>query len=307
MSPLREGLADYLAIRRALGYKLKTAEPLLGQFVTYLEAHDASTVTIDLAVAWATLPGGERAWSALRLSTVRGFARYLHTLDPACEVPPPGLLTAPSRRRVPYLYSDAEVRALMDATTVIAAPFIAATMRTLIGLLAVTGIRIGEALAAGVEDFDRDRGVLLVHGKYDKSRLVMLHPSTVTALCEYLDRPDRPAPGPGCTALFVSSRATRILYPNFIRQFRRIVTTAGLVERSPRCRPRPHDLRHGYAVNTLLDWFAAGVDVDAKLPLLSTYLGHVKPKDTYWYLTGSPELFALVADRLQNALGETQA
>jgi integrase/recombinase XerD len=307
MTPLRQSLADYLAVRRALGYKLKTAEPLLGQFVTYLENQNASTVTIEAAVAWATLPGGERAWSSLRLSTVRGFARYLHTLDPASEVPPPGLLTAPSRRRVPYLYSDAEIRALMDATAVISAPFIAATMRTLIGLLAVTGIRIGEALAADVEDLDRDRRLLLVHGKYAKTRLVVLHPSTVTALCEYLERPDRPKTGPDGTALFVSTHATRILYPNFIRQFRRIVTAAGLVPRSPRCRPRPHDLRHGYAVNTLLDWFAAGLDVDAKLPLLSTYLGHVKPKDTYWYLTGSPELLALVAGRLQNALEETQA
>jgi integrase len=179
-------------------------------------------------------------------------------------------------------------------------------MRTLIGLLSATGIRIGEALAADREDLDRDGGLLLVHGKYDKLRLVALHPTTVAALGEYLDRSDRPQ-RPDCPALFVSSRATRLLYPNFIRKFTRLVEAAGLTPRSPRCRPRPHDLRHSFAVNTLLDWFAAGLDVDAKLPLLSTYLGHVQPKDTYWYLTGSPELLALAGQRLQAALGETDA
>ncbi|MGI8412992.1 MAG: tyrosine-type recombinase/integrase [Solirubrobacteraceae bacterium] len=305
MSPLRQALADYLMMRRALGYKLDCAERLLGQFITFLEDRAAVTITIDAAVAWATQPGGSRVWWALRLSTVRSFARYLHTLDPACEVPPHGLLAVHAERHVPYLYTDAEITALMNATTMIAAPFGAATIRTLIGLLAVTGIRIGEALAADVGDLDRDAGTLLVHGKYDKTRLVALHPSAVVALGEYLDRGDRPVQRPDCQALFLSSRATRVRYPCFSRRFTRLVADAGLEPRSPHCHPRPHDLRHSFAVSTLLGWFAAGLDVDAKLPLLSTYLGHVKPKDTYWYLTGSPELLALAGQRLERTIEET--
>jgi integrase/recombinase XerD len=305
MSPLREHLADYLAMRRALGYKLARSEKLLAQFVTYLEAIGASTITIDDAVAWATLPAGSQVWWAMRLSVVRGFAGYVHTLDDCCEVPPSDLFRRRPRSRVPYLYSDPELDALLAATATIASPFRAATIRTLIGLLAVTGMRVGEAIAADRDDLDLDTGVLFVrHGKYGKTRQLPLRDSTLEAIAAYLERPDRPQ-RPGCPALLVSTVGTRLYYPDVCRTFTRLVAHAGLRARSPRCSPRIHDLRHTFAVQTLLDCYQAGIDVDTRLPLLSTYLGHVNPASTYWYLTGSSELLALAGQRLQSSLGET--
>ncbi|MGI9099698.1 MAG: tyrosine-type recombinase/integrase [Solirubrobacteraceae bacterium] len=304
MSALRQALEDYLTMRRTLGYKLERSELLLGQFIASLEADGASTITIDNALAWATSPTGSRAWWTMRLSAVRGFAAYLHTLDERCEVPPTDLLARQCGRRVPYLYSDAQLGALLAATATIGSPLRAATYRTLIGLLAVTGMRIGEAIGADRDDLDFDRGLLLVrHGKFGKTRQLPLHVTTLAALSAYLDRPDRPRQ-PGREALLVSTAGTRLLYPNVLRTFRSLVATAGIEARSARCQPRIHDLRHTFAVQTLLDCYRTGVNVDTRLPLLSTYLGHVNPKDTYWYLTGSPELLALAGQRLQRSLGE---
>jgi integrase/recombinase XerD len=301
---LRRHLADYLTMRRALGYKLARTEKLLAQFVTYLEAIGASTITIEDALAWATLPAGSQVWWALRLSAVRGFAGYLHTVDERCQVPPSDLLRRRPRSRVPYLYSDEELAALLAATATIGSPFRAATIRTLIGLLAVTGMRVGEAIATDRDDVDWQQGVLFVrHGKFGKTRLLPVHESTLQALAAYLERRDRPQhAGP---ALLVSTVGTRLYYPNVSRTFTRLVARAGLRARSARCSPRIHDLRHTFAVQTLLDCYQAGGDVDTRLPLLSTYLGHVNPASTYWYLTGSPELLALAGQRLQRSLGET--
>lgn len=305
MSPLRQHLAEYLTLRRALGYKLARTEKLLAQFISYLDAIGASTITIKDAVAWATLPAGSQVWWAMRLSAVRGFAGYLHTLDERCQVPPSDLFRRRPRSRVPYLYSDLELDALLAATATISSPLRAATFRTLIGLLAVTGMRIGEAIAADRDDVDRQHGLLIVrHGKFGKTRPLPLHQSTMDALAGYLERPDRPQ-RPRSPALFLSTVGTRLYYPDVNRTFTMLVARAGLMARSARCSPRIHDLRHSFAVQTLLDCYRAGVDVDARLPLLSTYLGHVNPASTYWYLTGAPELLALAGQRLQTSLGES--
>ncbi len=306
MSPLRKALDDYLAMRRGLGYKLERTEKLLDQFVSYLDAAGGSRVTIDDAVAWATLPAeGSRGWWAVRMSAVRGFAGYLHTLDERCEVPPADVLKPQGRRRVPYLYSDAELDGLLGATATLPSPWRAATFGTLIGLLAVTGMRIGEAIAADRDDLDLAASLLWVrHGKYGKQRLLPLHPTTCEALRGYLTRPDR-TERPDCPALFVSTAGTRLHYPNINRTFTRLVARASLAGRSPRCTPRIHDLRHTFAVKTLEGWYSRGIDVDARLPLLSTYLGHVNPASTYWYLTGSPELLALAGRRLETSVGVT--
>lgn len=303
MSRLREALADYLAVRRALGFKLARQEKLLAQFVDDLERRGQELVSVEHALAWATLPAGRSStWWADRLSVVRGFAVHLHTLDPAHQVPPRGLLPPRPSRATPYLYSAQEIAVLIAATEILRFPHGRATYRTLIGLLATTGMRVGEAIGLDRSDLDSDRGVLVVrHGKFGKSRELPLHPSTVDALTRYLRRHDRPETA--SPSLFVSSTGSRLAYCAVQRTFRRLVETAGLGARSASCRPRLHDLRHSFAVGTLLDAYRGGADIDARLLLLSTYLGHVDPKATYWYLSAAPELLALAARRLEHHLG----
>jgi integrase/recombinase XerD len=178
-----------------------------------------------------------------------------------------------------------------------------ATYQTLIALLAVTGMRVGEAIAADRDDLDTATGVLVVRrGKFGTSRALPLHASTVAALSDYLDRRDQLDPRPSAPSLFISTAGARLIYQNVHLKFFRLVRQAGLRPRSATCRPRIHDLRHSFAVRTLLDWYEAGIDVQARLPLLSTYLGHVHPSDTYWYLSAAPELLAFAGERLERHL-----
>jgi integrase len=301
VSPLGQALADYLRIRRALGFKLDQAERLLAQFIAYLHDHHAEVPTIEDALAWARLPtAATPRWWAQRLTTVRGFAAYLHTLDPRAEVPPPGLIRRGPRRATPYLYSQADIAALVQAAGTLARPLGAATYQTLIGLLAVTGMRVGEAIRLDRDDLDADHdGRLTVRdSKFGKSRLVPLHPTTVAALRAYLQARDRLLPAPASPALLISTAGTRLGYNNVWRTFHRLVRQAGITARSASCQPRIHDLRHSFAVATMLDWYARGADVPALLPRLSTYLGHADPKHTYWYLQAAPELLTLATHRL---------
>jgi integrase len=306
MSTLRRALADYLDVRRALGFKLDRAEKLLGQFVSYLEVQHADVVTVDHALAWATLPGRSNWWHAMRLSAVRRFAVYLHNLDQRTQLPPPGLITHGKHRATPYLYSDAEVHALVQAAGRLPSRISAATYRVLIGLLAATGMRFGEAIALDVGDFDSHTGVLTVReGKFGKSRLLPLHPSTATALRAYLQQRDRLLRARRLVdsgALLISNAGTRLDHSRTQRTWRTLRTSAGLAPRSGNCRPRIHDLRHSFAVSTLLDWYRHGQDVPALLPRLSTYLGHADPKHTFWYLSAAPELLALAGQRLDTHL-----
>jgi integrase len=305
MSALRRDLDDYLAIRRALGFKLERAGLLLADFVAHLEANEADTITTDAALAWATLPpNGASNWGAQRLSVVRSFARHLHAIDPTHEVPPPGLLPGRSHRATPYLYADRDIAALMAAARGLRAPLRAATFETLVGLLAVTGLRIGEALRLDRDDVDLVNGVLVIRlSKFGKSREVPLHPSTVDALAAYTRERDRLCRRPVDRTFFVSTAGTRLLYCNAHLAWLELVRRAGLQPRSATCRPRPHDLRHSFAVRTLLGWYPDGADVHARMPLLSTYLGHVHPGTTYWYLSAAPELLTLVVARLDATIG----
>ena len=298
--PLRGKLADYLALRRSLGYRLARPEKLLNQFLDHLDQAGADIVTIDLALDWARLPAGSDAnWWAHRLSVVRGFAAYLHALDPAHEVPATDLLTWRPRRASPYLYSQAEIAALIAATATLRTPLRQATFATLIGLMAVTGIRVGEAISLDRGDVDLAAGRLLVrYGKFGKARELVLHPTTVDALRRYLKLRDRAAAATGASALLVSAAGTRLLYCNVHATWKRLVTQAGLRPRSTSCRPRIHDLRHSFAVDAMLEAYAAGEDGQTRLTLLSTWLGHVHPGSTYWYLSASPELMAIAGQRL---------
>lgn len=307
MSPLRHALLDYLALRRALGYKLQRAEKLLAQFLTYVEAHGEQHLRVATMVTWATLPGGpDRGWASHRLSVVRRFASHLHAINPATEVPPADLLPRRRCRATPYLYSDDEVAAVIAAAATLRTPHRVATYQTLIGLLAVTGMRVGEALALDRGDIDGPEGVLTIRtSKFGKSRELPVHPSTVDALRRYLRRRDRPRSAARTAAVLVSSAGTRLLYCNVQWTFHRLVRRAGLTPRSAACRPRLHDLRHRFAVCTILDGYRSGQNTEARLPLLATYLGHVDPSHTYWYLSAAPELLHLAGDRLQGHVGGT--
>lgn len=302
--PLRGGLADYLALRRALGYRLARPEKLLGQFLDHLEQAGEARITVAVALDWARLPtNGDSNWWAYRLSAVRGFATYLHGLDPAHEVPAAELLPHRSLRANPYLYSATDIAALIAATSSLSTPLRRATFATLIGLLAVTGIRVGEAIALNSGDVDLASGRLVIrHGKFGKTRELALHPSTVDALRRYLRLRNRLAPATGTSALFVSTAGTRLIYCNVHNAFHRLVGQAGLTPRSRSCRPRIHDLRHSFAVAAMLDAYAAGQDGQVRLTLLSTWLGHVHPASTYWYLSASPELMAVAGQRLETHL-----
>jgi integrase len=301
MSAIRSHLEDYLALRRSLGFKLGRPGQMLEELVGYLEQAGAQTVTAGHALAWATAPAGaDPVYWRKRLSAVRPFARYLAPRVPGTEVPPPGLLPGPSSRRaVPYLYSGQEVATLMAAAGEIRTPFRAATFQVLIGLLAATGMRVGEAIGLDQGDLDAGQGLLTIRdGKFGKSRQLPHHASVLEPLAQYARlRDSRPAKAG--LSFFTSVTGTRLIYQNVHFTFHGLTRAAGLRPRSAACRPRIHDLRHTFAVASLTRWYADGGDVAARLPLLSTWLGHADPSGTYWYLTGTPELLALAAVRLE--------
>jgi integrase len=297
---LSQEVADYLAVRRSLGYQMARPGKLLPQLTAYLEQAGAATVTTEHALAWAVLPGGSQSWHAYRLAVARGFATWLRTTDPAAEIPPPGLIPARVLRATPYLYSDGEVTALMAAARSLRYPLRTATYQTLIGLLATTGMRVGEAIGLDRGDADLDNGVVTIrNGKNGKSRLVPLHHTTAQALRGYLRDRDRLCPAPARSqAILISPLGSRLLYYNVHATWKKLAASAGLRPRSGNCRPRIHDLRHSFAVRTMLDAYESGADGQATLAVLSTYLGHADPKATSWYLTASPELMAAAGKRL---------
>jgi integrase len=305
MSTLEQALADYLQLRRSLGHELAEARWLLPGFVAYLDAHGSPTVTIEAALAWAQQPSTDGRVTTVgprRMTAARGFARYLAGIDTATEVPPLGLMPHRQRWRRPFIYSQADIDAVMAlARCSILSPLRAATYDTLIGLLAASGLRIGEAIKLDRGDVDWAEGVLLIReSKFGKSRLVPLHASSMAALRDYARLRDRLQPRPEEPSFFVSLTHKRLLYAVISQTFRQLIDTAGIGAgaHSP---PRLHDLRHSFAVATLLDWYRAGEDVQAKIPSLSTYLGHREPSSTYWYLSAAPELLALAAARQDTA------
>jgi integrase len=305
MTDLRAAVDSYLAMRRGLGFKLVDAGSLLPDFVGYLHNNGAEHVSAELAVAWAIQPVNARpVWWRQRLGIVRGFAEYLRNFDPDTEVPARDLLPARQRRVAPYLYSAADIAALMQAARCLNPPLRAATYEAFIGLLSVTGIRLGEVLAVNREDLDKKR--LLLHVRHAKGggRKVPLHDTTLLALQQYFDCVDRHFPVPVSPSVFVSIRGTRMNKDSIHATFPALIDKAGLTGRGQRPRPRIHDLRHSYAVQQLVDWHEQRVDVDARIPLLSAVLGHSDPASTYWYLQAAPELFAIVGKRLEEFLGE---
>lgn len=302
MSALHRALDEYLRVRRALGFALEREGRLLPQFVSFVEDHDSAYITVPLAIRWAIAsPGGSPTQSHVRLRMVRGFAKYLAALDSRTEVPSRGLLPASRNTRpTPYIYTDDEIDALVRAARFLR-NLKSATYATLIGLLAATGMRVGEAIALDRCDVDCREDVLVIRqGKFGKSRELLLHPTTTQALRGYASARDRALPHPRSPSFLLSLAGTRLHYKNVHSSFLRLVRHAGLADQ--RQRPRLHDLRHSFAVTTLVRWYREGVDVEARLPSLSTYLGHVAPSSTYWYLTATPQLLQLARQRTEHAL-----
>jgi integrase/recombinase XerD len=304
MSRLGRALDEYLAVRRALGFELRRTEGALRRLVDFAEREGAHWVTTDLALRWATLPahvqGSERS---VRLGMARRFAEYLRTTDPRTEVPPADLLPGKFRRPQPYIYSDDELLRLLRAAQALPSPtgLRAWTYATLLGLLAVTGMRHGEALALDRGDVDLDAGILTVRrSKARKARLVPVHATTCEQLERYARRRDRVHRTPRSDAFLVSERGLRLVQATVQHTFVVLSRQIGLrvPARSHGHGPRLHDLRHRLAVTTVMRWYRAGVAVDPKLPVLATYLGHTKVSDTYWYLSAVPELMRLAMARL---------
>lgn len=304
MSPagLSRSVEEYLALRRALGFKLYHETWFLPDFVAFLAAHGSSVITTELAARWAQEPPGTSPyWWAKRLSAVRCFARHHRAFDPRTEVPPPDLITYRTPHRRPHIYTDEEVALLMREARGLPGAMRSGSYATLIGLLAATGMRLGEGIALNDEDLDWHRSLLTVrHAKFQKTRLIPLHESTLAALHAYKARRDRLCPRRCSRSFFVSGVGARIHLQNFQLVFLRLLRVAGL-DTGPGRRPRIHDLRHAFALKTLRDWYRSGIDAERRLPWLSTYLGHVNPAATYRYLTATPELLALAGKRLERA------
>jgi len=305
MSALRKTLQEYLQLRRKFGFKLEREGLLLPQFVDFLEQQGAIHITSSLAVRWATAPStASPRWWAERFGEVRLFARFVAAQNPNTEVPSADLLPRwRSRRLVPFIYSDADLVALIRSTEIFEGVK-RTTYATLLGLLAVTGMRVGEAISLDRNDIDwRAQSLVIRSGKFGKSRELALHPTTLEALRAYGRMRDRALPHPRSAALLLSLVGTRLLYKNVQRGFAQLLYRTALPYNLPR-RPRLHDLRHAFAIKTLTRWYREGLNVETRLPLLSTYLGHVNPSQTYWYLTATPEMMQLAERRARGALRE---
>lgn len=306
MSGLRHAAKEYLSLRRGLGFKLAGADRPLGDFVDFAEAQGAEVITTELAYRWARQPENVHPvrWS-VRLALVRGFATFHQAVDPRTEVPPTGLLPERYRRKTPCIYRDGEVSRLLAAAAALPSRrgVRALTYTTLFGLLAVTGMRVGEAVELDRRDVDLEHGVLTVrHAKFDSTRLVPVHESTRRALEAYASKRDAVLPGLITGAFFVSEQRRRVSGCSTCYNFAVVSRDVGLRDPTEYRRhghgPRLHDLRHRFAAKTLLRWYRAGLDVDREMPKLSAYFGHGHVNDTYWYIEAVPELLELAAARV---------
>lgn len=304
MTPLKQSAADYLALRRALGFKLRATEDALIEFTDFLDQRGATTIMAAAAVEWAmSKPSTRPGFSADRLRRIRGFTRHHLLSDPATEVTPTNLLPSHRHRRQPYLYSDDEIARLM--TCALKLPPVAslrgATYHCLLGLLSVSGIRLGEAIRLEVGDVDLDQGLLTIRQtKFGKSRLVPIVDSTRSALAEYRAQRDRFAKRLAPPQFFVSGRQTALDPGHIHRTFYQLLDQAQVHARAGVPRPRLHDLRHRFAIQALLRWYRSGQDVERQLPTLSSFLGHVRIEHTYWYLSACPELMGHALARFEH-------
>ena len=311
MKRLAFRLDEYLELRHKLGFRLRLAGGLLRRFVRFAQAKRASFITTKLAVQWATQPADcQPAQWANPLGMVRRFAQYVSGTDPRTEIPPQELLPHRYHRKPPYLYRNQEGCRLIQAARQIPSPkdLRALSHATLFGLLAVTGMRVGEAIGLDRNDVDRNQGLLTVRqAKFNKSRLVPVHFPTRKQLRAYARIRDRICPRPNTASFFISERGTRLTDCTVRRWFVIVSHRIGLRAPAGRHGPRIHDLRHRFAYRTILNWYRRDVDVEAQLPELTTYLGHGHVADTYWYISATPELLKLATQRLERRKGGVSA
>ena len=305
MTELGKALDEYLAVRRALGTELLLCGRMLKRFVEFMEKEAAPCITARLALQWATQPkDAQRSQWANRLGMVRRFAQYLSATDPRTEIPAAELLPYRFHRKPPYIYTDDEILALIHAAKNLPSPrgLRAQTYSTLFGLIAVTGMRVSEPLGLDCGDVDLKRGILTVRQtKFGKSRLIPIHPSTNEELLKYARRRDRVCPNPRTQSFFLSERGTRPRDWTAQRWFVILSRQIGLRGPEDSRGPRIHDLRHRFAIKTLVNWYRAGENVDQLMPVLTTYLGHGHVADTYWYISATPELLEQATRRLEES------
>jgi integrase len=308
MIGLRDALKSYLSLRRSLGSELRRPGAHLHRFVDFLEREGAAFITSQLALRWATAPVGVTpATCAQRLADVRRFAAWMSAMDPCTEVPPPGLLPGRFRRRPPHIVSDRDVVRILETAARLPSRsgLRAQTFVALFGLIATTGLRLGEAISLDRDDVDLRTGVLSIRrAKFGKSRFVPVHPSTRLALCRYAEHRDRIRRRSACAAFFLGERGARVTQCSARYNFAVVSRAIGLrvpVPGRPHAHgrgPRLHDMRHRLAAKTLVRWYREGRNVEGELPRLSTYLGHAHVADTYWYIEAVPELLQLATDRV---------
>jgi len=303
MKSLAQAVEDYLALRRSLGFKLREYGDCLHEFVSFLEKNQSSYITKKLAMEYATQRQNEKpvSWSR-RLCIIRGFARYRFGADPATEIPPIELLRFRSQRARPYLYRESEIRSLLHAALKIESPHKLQpyTYHCLFGLLAVSGLRLGEAINLQSQDVDWLERVLTIRGaKFGKTRLVPVHPSTLLVLRKYADMRDKIFRGRLLPAFLVTSHGTKLEKTNLSRIFRELSRQIGIRRPGVRNGPRLHDFRHRFAIETLLRWYRRGESVPKRMPVLSTYLGHSNVSGTYWYLGSTAELIAAASKLIE--------
>ena len=301
MSTMSDALAQYLAVRRALGAKLSEPAVRLSHFVDFLKSQGAEFITTELALRWAMQPkSAQRGTWARRLSIVRRFAMWLNTDDPRTQVPPHRLIGGRRRRNPPHIYTDDELERLMAEASRLRSRrrLRARTYTTIIGLLAATGLRPGEVLALTRSDVDLQNGILLIReSKFGKSRFVPIHASTRAALARYAKRRDELGLRLQAEAFFVAESGLPLQGSAVRRTFAKMSLAVGL--RAPETGrrvgrgPRLQDFRHTFTTRKLIEWYRAGLDVERELPKLSTYLGHSDVAHTYWYISADPELLQL--------------
>ena len=305
MNSLRACVSDYLGLRRSLGFNLKTDERLLLDFTDFMKRRRAKRITSKLALEWARLPQSkDQNYFAGRLRAVRSFARYRIQIDPRTEIPPTDLLPRRKGAFEPYLFTQEDIKRLLETSLKRrrgAQPISRWGRYGVFGLLAVTGMRVGEVLNLDLEDVDLDGGVLTVRNtKFGKSRLVPIHETTCAALNRYLEQRNAFLAGRSVKPFFVSPLGGRITHSTLGLSFIRMSRRLGLRGPTDSTGPRLHDLRHTMAVEVLRRCYETGADPERRLPALSTYLGHTNLNYTYWYLHQNPSLMKQAMVRLEH-------
>jgi len=302
---MQASVQRYLEERRLLGFDLKSPGTELMRFARFADARGhRGPLTLELQLDWARehVARTGPVTAARRLEVVRPFAAHYRQFEPATEVPPAFVLGRGHRRLAPHIYTDQEIGDLLDLCGRMTplGGLRPLTYKTLFGLIAATGLRISEALKLRAPDVDLPSATLTVRQtKFHKSRRLALHASVVQALSDYLCARQRFGGGAGDTPVFATPAGHALSLTTVHHAFARLRDQLGWRARGEHARPRIHDLRHTMVVRRVQRWYEAGVSIDHAMFWLCTYLGHAKISDTYWYLTGTPELMELVGARFE--------